>query len=136
MGLTVTCALLLGCSKPPPPKPPPKPAAPVELAPAEETLPDEPAPPEPMETGSDCATATVLCEDGVCTATVKNACKTPVTCELRVVSGCRMTGSRTGEARNTGKGTVLPGESGDVEAWGDCEGGTLVFTEPVDMQCG
>ena len=123
LGTVVLCACP---SKPPPPTTPTATAKAVE--------PPAPPTPEPIETGKDCAKATVECGGGVCLAKIKNDCAEPVTCELNIVLGCSEAAS-SGEARSKGRATIPAKTENDFSTKGDCEGGSVVLTKADGMSC-
>ena len=125
--LALAALVLGGC----PSKPPPA-TAPTATAKAVE--PPPPPTPEPIETGKDCAKATVECGGGVCLAKVKNDCADPVTCELNILAGCSEAAA-SGEARSKGRATIPAKAEGEFSAKGDCQGGSVELTKADGMAC-
>jgi len=122
--------LLAGCGGN---KPQPTPA-PTSTASALPPEPAGPPPPEPIETGKDCAKATIQCGGGACTAKITNDCDAAVTCDLKVMVTCS-TNTTTGEARGNNRGTVGKKSTGEVTAQGSCEGGAAELTVPDSLGC-
>ena len=126
----LVASLFIGCAPPPPAEVPKTPPA------------DEPeldtegheAVSEAMETGKDCAKAEVLCEGGVCTASIKNDCEAPVTCELDILAICQGE-TDTGEARGKGRDTIAPGVAFNLQAGADCHGDAVLATQVDTLTC-
>lgn len=122
--------LAAGCSSPPPPEPPPPPPAPsasLEVDPG-------PAEPEPLPTGIDCTKAEVLCDGGVCTATLANNCEKPVSCSLSVVAICNSAEGAV-EAKGRGRTTLAAGVEEKLQAKADCQGAPIMATQPDEVTC-
>lgn len=126
--LAVAAFAVSGCAKPPPPKDEPK------VEPTAEPEPPATPTPQAIETGKECATATVECAGGVCLAKVKNDCPEPITCDLESLTTC--TGeTQTGEARGKGRGTVPAKSEGELSSAAGCEGGQVQLTMPESLAC-
>jgi hypothetical protein len=110
-----------------PPEAPPPPSDEVEPAEVSGEA-------EALETGKDCATAEAVCENGICTATVKNSCDGPVTCELSMYAMCKGD-TEAGEARGKGRGTIAGSDSGDIQAQANCEGRAVALTQADGLSC-
>lgn len=124
----LAAACLAACSPPPPEAPAPPPPEP------EIEIPDGPPPPEAVETGKDCAKAEAVCEGGVCTATIRNECEEPVTCELEVLAICRGE-TDTGEARGKARDTIAAGQEYDMQAGADCQDKMVTATTVESLSC-
>jgi hypothetical protein len=120
---------LLACSAPPPEAPPPPPPEEPGL-----DVVEGPGPAEAVDTGTDCATAQAVCEGGVCTATIKNDCSEPVTCQLEVLAICRGA-TDTGEARGKARDTVAVGQEYDMQAGADCQDKSVTATTVESLSC-
>jgi hypothetical protein len=123
LGTVVLCACP---SKPPPPTTPTATAKAVE--------PPAPPTPEPIDTGKDCAKATVECGGGVCLAKVKNDCAEPVTCELNILAGCSEAAA-SGDAHGKDRATIPAKAESEFSAKVDCQGGSVELTKADGMSC-
>lgn len=123
--------VLVGCPPPPPEDVPETPPATDEdLGP--EGMGEAVA--EAVETGKDCTTAEVLCDGGVCTATIKNACEAPVTCALDMMAVCQGE-TDMGEARGKGRDTIAAGVTFELQAGANCQGDRVIATQVDSLSC-
>jgi hypothetical protein len=130
ISMVAATAWLLACSPPPPDAPPPPPPEDADV----EGNHDGPAAVEAVETGKDCATAQAVCEGGVCTATIKNDCSEPITCELKVLAICRGA-TDTGEARGKARDTIAASQEYDMQAGADCQDKAVTATTVEGLSC-
>jgi len=123
------CALLLaaGCGAPPPPPP---------AAPAPAPPPAAPLPPEKVaaDTGKPCAKAQALCDGGLCTVDIDNACDQPVSCDMSAAATCK-TDAEMIEATGRGRGTIAAKSKGQLTAAADCTRGKVMMTQMKDLHC-
>lgn len=117
-GLTLVASLALGCGGTSSPD--------VSTAAGEETF----------ATSRPCATATVACELGRCTAEVVNDCETPVTCQLVVESLCETSNGQVGPAdARSEKVTQLAGTTELLGAETSCGVGKPLTTTVQAVEC-
>jgi hypothetical protein len=89
-----------------------------------------------LETGTKCAMAEVACAPGNCAAKVRNACKTPVTCDLHIECICRaMTGEEGPATATSGETTILAGNDEGIAAKVICEQGDVLATIARTIRC-
>ena len=89
-----------------------------------------------LDTGRPCATAEVACAPGNCAAKVSNACKQPVTCDLRIECICRaMTGEEGPAMATSGELTILAGVQEGLAAKVICEQGDVLATIARTLEC-
>jgi hypothetical protein len=106
------------------PEPMPGDEEPTMGAPASDTL----------DSGMPCVTADVVCDGGMCSATLKNACDGAATCELTMYAVCEGS-TDVGEARGSNRGTFAAGSTGTLEAGANCEGASIMATQADQLSC-
>ena len=89
---------------------------------------------EALETGTDCATAEAVCDNGSCVATVENRCPDAVTCELSMMAICEGMVDG-GQANGKGRDTIAAGATGNIEGVANCEGAAYRITTAESLTC-
>ena len=118
-GLAVSLVLAAACGGEPPPKAPEDDFDWLDL-----------------ETGRECATAAIACAPGNCAARVKNSCKKPVTCALRIECICRaLTGEEGPATADSGEYTILAGDGDGLAARVICDQGEVLATIARTVHC-
>jgi hypothetical protein len=88
-----------------------------------------------VDTGKECATASVQCGGAMCVAHVKNACTQSVRCELAVTATCDAPGGSTIDSDGRAADNVPAGSTSDVAAQATCTSGRALHTEARGLSC-